>query len=432
MSKIQSIRGLKLEIKEKFKHSAKEAGIYVVKFFKWLALGLVMGAVCGGIGAGFAKLLSLVTSLRTDNSWLIYLLPLGGVASTAVYKLCKTTDIGTNQVFESVREEKQIPKSLAPAIFTGTILTHLFGGSAGREGAALQLGGSIAATLGPLFKLDTRSRHILTLSGMGAFFSALFGTPIGAAIFALEVVSVGQFCSAAIFPCVAASVTAFKISTALGTHPEHFTVGAIPEFSLDVLWKVAVIAALGALTSIIFCKAMHYTAHYFKTFIKNEYLRILSGSVIIIALTLLVNTTDYNGGGIDVINRIFNENSVKYEAFVLKIIFTAITIGCGFKGGEIVPTLFIGATFGATLATLLGLPLGFGAALGMSALFCGVTNCPLATSILCIELFGSDGFIFFTLSSVTSFILSGYSSLYTGQKLFFSKLNDEIIDRNAD
>lgn len=421
-----------MKFKEKIKSTIKGAGIYVIKFLKWLALGLIIGAVCGGLGAIFSKSLSLVTSLRATNSWLIYLLPLGGVVSVAIYKLCKTTDIGTNRVFESVREERRIPTSLAPAIFSGTILTHLFGGSAGREGAALQLGGSIAATMSKLLKLDTKSHHILTLSGMGAFFSALFGTPIGAAVFALEVVSVGQFCSAAIFPCIVASVTAFEISTTLGTHPEHFTVGTIPEFSLDVLWKAAVIAGLGALTSIVFCKIMHYTDYYFKRFLKNEYLRILSGSALIIALTLLMGTTDYNGGGIDVINRIFNENSVEYEAFILKILFTAITIGCGFKGGEIVPTLFIGATLGATLATLLELPLGFGAALGMAALFCGVTNCPLATSILCIELFGSDGFIFFTLSSVTSFILSGYSSLYTGQKLFFSKLNDEIIDRNAE
>lgn len=421
-----------MKIKDKFKHTAKDAGIYVVKFLKWLIFGLIIGAVCGGLGAVFAKSLSLVTAIRGDNGWLIWLLPVGGIVSVAIYKLCKTTDIGTNQVFESVREERRIPMALAPAIFSGTVLTHLFGGSAGREGAALQLGGSIAATMSKLFKLDTRSHHILTLSGMGAFFSALFGTPIGAAVFALEVVSVGQFCSAAIFPCVAASVTAFAVSTALGTHPEHFTVGVIPEFSLNTLWKIAVIAVLGALTSIVFCKIMHYTSHYFKKFLKNEYLRILVGSALIIGLTLLLGTNDYNGGGIEVIERIFNQNDVRYEAFVLKIIFTAITIGCGFKGGEIVPTIFIGATLGATAATVLGLPLGFGAATGIAALLCGVTNCPLATCFLCIELFGGEGFIFYTLSAVTSFILSGYSSLYTGQKLFFSKLNDEIIDRNAE
>jgi H+/Cl- antiporter ClcA len=283
-----------------------------------------------------------------------------------------------------------------------------------------------------ILKLDTKSHHILTLSGMGAFFSALFGTPIGAAVFALEVVSVGQFCSAAIFPCIVASVTAFKISTALGTHPERFLVELAPAFSLSTLWKVAVIAVLGALISIVFCKVMHYTSHYFKKLFKNEYLRILVGSALIIGLTFLLGTRDYNGGGIDVIERIFDQNTVRYEAFIIKIIFTAITIGCGFKGGEIVPTIFIGATLGATLSTILGLPLGFGAAVGIASLLCGVTNCPIATIFLSIELFGSEGVIFYTLATVTSFILSGYSSLYTGQKLFFSKLNDEIIDRNAD
>lgn len=421
-----------MDVKNHLKSSVKGAGIYFVKFLKWLGLGLVMGTVGGILGALFAKSLSLVTQLRAENGWLLALLPIGGIVSVAIYKLCKTTDIGTNQVFESVREERKIPAALAPAIFSGTVLTHLFGGSAGREGAALQLGGSAASVLSHFFKLDSRSKHILTISGMGAFFSALFGTPIGASIFALEVVSVGQFCSAAIFPCIVASVTAFEISTALGTHPEHFTVGVVPNFTLNVLWKVTVIAVLGALISLAFCKIMHYTAHYFKKIFKNEYLRITVGSAIIIGLTLLLDTTDYNGGGIEVINRIFQNGDVHYEAFILKIIFTAITIGCGFKGGEIVPTLFIGATLGATLATLLGLPLGFGAALGIAALFCGVTNCPLATAFLSIELFGSEGMIFFILSAVISFLLSGYSSLYTGQKLFFSKLDDSIIDRNAD
>lgn len=430
--KILNKRGFILDIKERIKSSAKESGLYTAKFLKWLVLGLIIGAICGGLGAVFGKALTFATVTRSEHHELLWLLPVGGIISVAIYKLCKTTDIGTNQVFESVREERRIPMALAPAIFSGTVLTHLFGGSAGREGAALQLGGSVAATMSKILKLDTKSHHILTLSGMGAFFSALFGTPIGAAVFALEVVSVGQFCSAAIFPCAVASVTAFKLSTALGTHPERFTVNIIPQFNWDTLWKVAVIAALEALTSIVFCKAMHYTSHYFKRFFKNEFLRIIVGSAIIIALTLLLGTYDYNGGGIEVIDRIFNENSVRYEAFILKIIFTAITIGCGFKGGEIVPTIFIGATLGAALSLLLGLPLGFGAAIGISALLCGVTNCPLATIFLSIELFGSEGLVFYTLSAVTSFILSGYSSLYTGQKLFFSKLNDEIIDRNAD
>lgn len=413
------------------KNTVKGVGIYVVKFLKWLGLGLVVGTLCGGLGALFYKALGVATELRQENHWLLFLLPFGGIASVAVYKLCKTTGIGTNHVFESVREEQKVPAALAPAIFTGTILTHLFGGSAGREGAALQLGGSVASVLGRIFKLDSRSQHVITISGMGAFFSALFGTPIGAAVFALEVVSVGQFCSAAIFPSVLASVTAFFVSTALGTHPEHFAVGLIPKLSLNILWKAALISIAGALVSILFCKAMHYTEHYAKRFFKNEYLRIIVGALIIVSLSLLLNTTDYNGGGIDVINRIFNEDIVNHEAFILKIIFTAITIGFGFKGGEIVPTLFIGSALGASLATLLGLPLGLGAALGIAALFCGVTNCPLATIILCIELFGGDGMILFTLSAVISFILSGYSSLYTGQKLFFSKLNDEIINRNA-
>lgn len=421
-----------MDIKLRIKNGFKNTWTYIYAFIKWAALGLLVGLICGGVGALFVKALTAVTSLRTDNGWLILLLPIGGLVSVAIYKLCKTTDIGTNHVFESVREEKDVPLSLAPAIFSGAVITHLLGGSAGREGAALQLGGSIAAGLGKLFRFDYHGRHILTLCGMGAFFSAIFGTPIGACIFALEVVSVGKFYSFAFFPGIISSVTAFEISTRLGVHPERFHLPTIPNFTIGTLWKVVVIAVLGAMLSTAFCKVMHFSEHWFKKLLKNEYLRITIGAVPIVALTYLLKTTDYNGGGIDVINRIFETGDVKYEAFALKILFTAITIGCGFKGGEIVPTFFIGATLGATLATLLGLPLGFGAALGMVALFCGVTNCPLATIVISIELFGGNGLLFFAMTAVISFLLSGYTSLYTGQKLFFSKLSDEVLDRNAD
>jgi H+/Cl- antiporter ClcA len=307
----------------------------------------------------------------------------------------------------------------------------LFGGSAGREGAALQLGGSISSLLGRILRLDEKTKHILTMCGMGAFFSALFGTPLGAFIFALEVVSVGHFCSAALFPALLSSATAFGVATFFGVHPERFLINVDPALEMNVLWKVMVIAVAGAFVSFAFCHIMHFSEHFFTKYLKNEYLRITVGGVLIVGLTALIGNSDYNGGGIEVINRVFGGGNVRPEAFVLKILFTAITIGVGFKGGEIIPTLFIGATLGAWVGGLVGLDVGLSAAVGIASLFCGVTNCPLATVVLCIELFNGKGMIFCALACMTSFLLSGNSSLYTGQKLIYSKLNDEEINVNA-
>lgn len=417
-----------MNIKETFYSTFKNALLFLKAFGYWLALGVAVGAVCGLVGALFAHTLSLAAGLRGDFNWLILLLPLGGFLTVLIYRLCNVGGVGTNQVFESARSEKGVPLSLAPAIFLGTALTHLLGGSAGREGAALQLGGSVAALFSKIFRLRHNSRHILTICGMGALFSALFGTPLGACVFALEVVRVGQICSAALFPALVSSLTAYGIASSLGVSGEHFTLEVVPAFGLNILWRVAVIAIIGAAISIIFCKTMHLSAKVFKRLFKNEYLRIAVGGTLIILLTLAVGNQDYNGGGIHVITRIFEQGEVNYFAFPLKILFTAITIGSGFKGGEIVPTLFIGATLGGALGVLLGLSPAFGAAVGVAALFCGVTNCPFATLFLCAELFGAKGLLFFALSCFISFILSGYESLYTGQKLMFSKLNEDIME----
>ena len=404
---------------------------YVTAFIKWLILGLVIGLVSGVIGAGFSKAISFVTELRFSNGWLILLLPLGGLVSVAVYTLCKVNGIGTNRVLESVRTEKKVPYLLAPAIFLGACITHFFGGSAGREGAALQLGGSVASLVGRILNLNEKTRHILTICGMDAFFSALFGTPVGACIFALEVVSVGHFYTSAFFPAIISSVTSFYVATYFKVAPERFNLPEIESVDVNTLWKVAVIAVLGALVSILFCRSVHLCEHYFEKIIPNRYLRIFLGGLLIVGLTVAVGNQDYNGGGIEVIERIFNTGEVRYEAFLLKILFTVITISAGFKGGEIVPTFYIGATLGASVGLILGLSPALGAAVGMAAMFSSVTNCPLATVVLCVELFDGNGLIFCTVAAVTAYLLSGNSGLYTGQRLVYSKTDGEIINANA-
>ena len=404
---------------------ARDSAVYVSAFVKWTFFSLIVGVFGGGVGAGFSHLISYVTDVRMNNDWLLYLLPLGGVVIAFIYHILKVEHKGTNQVFEAVRSEEKVPCRLAPAIVLGAGITHLLGGSAGKEGAALQIGGSVATLIGRIFRTDEKDRHILTVSGMAAVFAAVFGTPIGAAVFAAEVVSVGVISLSALYPSFASALVAYLVAVKLGVHPERFNVDIVPELTAESILKVVGAAVIAAVVSIIFCLAMKHSHKAFEKYIRNPYLRAVAGGVTVILLTLLIGTRDYNGSGIHIIEGIFHGEEVSKVAFLLKIIFTAITIGCGFRGGEIVPTLFIGATLGFTMADAVGLPVAFCAAIGMMALFGSVTNCPIATVFLALELFGGEGIIFYALAVFVSFVLSGYFSLYTGQKIVFSKVKDE-------
>lgn len=412
--------------KEELNQKAKHSAYYVSAFIKWTFFSLITGAVGGGVGALFARLISYVTDVRMNNEWLIYLLPLGGAVIALIYHLLKVEHQGTNQVLEAVRSEKTVTFSLAPAIISGAGITHLLGGSAGKEGAALQIGGSIAKVVGDVFSSDQKDRHILTVSGMAAVFAAVFGTPVGAAVFAVEVASVGYVSLSALYPSFASAVVSYMVALRLGIHPEKFTVDVIPEVSAVSLLKVVLLGAVTAAVSIVFCLAMKLSHKGFEKYIRNPYIRGLVGGVVIIVLTLIVGTRDYNGGGMHIIEGIFHGEEVSRIAFLLKIVFTAITIGSGFKGGEIVPTLFIGATLGFTVADVLGMPVALSAAIGMIALFAGVTNCPIASVLLSVELFGSQGIIYYALAVFVCFVLSGYFSLYSGQKIVFSKIKEEL------
>lgn len=404
---------------------------YVFTAVKWLIASIFIGLSGGIIGCFFVKAINIVTNIRANNNWLIFLLPIGGLIIPLIYTVCKTTSLGTNDIFKAVKTDGKVSIQLLPSIFISSVITHLLGGSAGREGAALQIGGSMASFFGKIFKLNQQKRHILIICGMASVFSSVFCTPLAATVFAVEVVSVGYLFSSALLPSFVSSVVAYIVSTKLGTHPERFLITNLPKLNLKVLIFAFTVSVLGALVSIFFCKTMHHTEHIFEKYIKNKYLRIAVGGAIIIVLSLIFNSGDYNGGGMNIVEKIFSHSEVKYEAFILKIIFTAITIGAGYKGGEIVPTIFIGATFGATVASVFGVSMAFGAGLGIAALFCGVTNCPLATLFLCIELFGADGILYYALSVFLSFVFSGYSSLYKEQNFIFSKINNQTININA-
>ena len=386
---------------------------------EWAVLfgaAVLLGLIAGAIGGAFAKSINFVSDLRTENGWLVYLLPFGGLVTVALYKLTKTEGIGTDRALESAQGEAQTPILLVPVIFISSVITHLLGGSAGKEGAALQLGSGAAELVSKIIRADAKKRAVLTICGMAAFFSAVFGTPIGACVFALEVAVIGSFNTVAVFPALVSSVTAHLISTAIGVAHENFLPDAVPDTSLIPLLKVLAVAIIVSLASNVFCRLMRGGKKLFARVFKNPFLRIFVGGCAVIALTLIFGT-DYNGGGFFVIERIFEEGTVHPEAFLLKALFTIITISAGYKGGEIVPSFFIGATLGATLSALFGLPMDFCAAVGMVAFFGGVTNCPLASAVIAVELFGMKGFALFAAAAFATRVFSGKVSLYNKQKI---------------
>ena len=401
-------------------------GPYAAALLKWIVVGGLVGGVGGVVGALFHLGVNYATSVRLAHPWVLYLLPLGGLVIAGLYRLCKLEGTGTTAVIESVHCGSDVPVLLVPLIFVSTVITHLCGGSAGREGAALQIGGGIGYRTGRLLHLGEKDLPLATLCGMSGVFSALFGTPLTATVFALEVISVGVLYYAGLVPCITAAMTGYLISLLLGVPPTRFTV-AMPALDAWTMLLVLVLAILCALVSILFCRGLHITEHLAARLVKNSYLRAAAGGVVIIALTLLLGTTDYNGAGMDVIQRALNGQANGW-AWLLKLLFTAITIGCGFKGGEVVPSFFVGAAFGCWVGTLLGLPPAFAAAIGLVAVFCGAVNCPIASVVLSVEMFGAEGMLYFAMACAISYVLSGYCGLYSSQTILYSKLRAEFIN----
>jgi H+/Cl- antiporter ClcA len=415
---------------EFYKKKTKSAVHYVLTFLRWVFIAGVVGLSGGVVGSLFHKSVEAATEIRTGHDWMIWLLPVGGICIAALYRLFQMCGIGTNQLIDSIRTDRDVPIAMAPLIFVSTVITHLFGGSAGREGAALQLGGSISYFIGNLMKLDEKDMHLITLCGMSSVFSALFGTPLTATLFAMEVITVGIIYYSGFVPCIFSSLIAYRVSLLFHVVPVHFKLKYVPAASTPVIIKTVVLSALCAVVSILFCILMHETHHYVEKILKNLYVRIATGGLIIIVLTFLVQTRDYNGAGMDVIARAIAGNA-RPEAFVFKMIFTAVTISTGFKGGEIVPTFFIGATFGCVMANLLGMDPGFGAAIGLVTLFCGVVNSPISSILLSIEIFGADGLLLFAIACSVTNMLSGNYGLYSSQKIMYSKLKAEYINTYA-
>ena len=312
-----------------------------------------------------------------------------------------------------------------------TLLTHLTGGSAGREGASIQFGGSIGNWLGKLAHLDEFDHHVMIMCGMSAAFAAVFGTPMAAAVFAMEVVSVGVMYYAALLPCVIASIIAAEFATGMGIDPETFPVHSIPGLTVETGLKMALIAVGCGILSILFCILLKTVGQLYAKYLKNPYIRIVVAAGVIILITIGLNTKDYMGAGSGLIARAIEKGEARPLDFLWKMLLTALTMRAGYRGGEIVPAFSIGATFGCVAGGILGFSPELAAAASMVALFCGVTNCPITAMLISFELFGFSGAAYYLIAISISYAVSGYYSLYKDQTIVYSKYKARYINRKT-
>ena len=421
----------RVHIKERVITRVKEQEKLFASLLKWIILSNLAGVIVGTIASGFAKGITMATEFRMAHPYILFGLPLGGLFIVGMYHLTKQEkNAGTNLIINSVRSGEEIPLRITPLIVISTIVTHFFGGSSGREGAALQLGGSIGAYMSNLLKLNEDDKKILILASMSAAFSALFGTPMAATIFPMEVISIGVMYYAALVPCVFAAFTAERVALFFAAHTIQtpYPVTDVPSFYSIASVKILVLAIACALVGSLFCIALKVSGKLYAKYIENPYIRVVVGGVLVILFTYLVGSRDYLGLGNQVIHASF-QDPAGMQVFLLKILFTCLTLCAGYKGGEIVPTLFIGATLGSALSVFLGLPVDICAACGMVGVFCAVTNSPITSLLIAFELFGYAGMPFYCAVVAISYMISGYYSLYSAQKIVYSKVTPRYIDR---
>ncbi|MEI8074379.1 MAG: voltage-gated chloride channel family protein [Bacteroidota bacterium] len=414
---------------------------------KWTCLVTPMAMAVGSLVALFLWLLDRATQIRWQHGWLIYCLPFVGILIYFLYQqLGKKTEAGNNLIIDEIHEpDGGVPARIAPLVFATTLLTHLFGGSAGREGTAVQMGGGIAGLFGRWLKLNQPDLRVLLMAGIAAGFAAVFGTPVTGTVFAMEVIAIGSIKYDALLPCLIASLVANFTCNAWGIHHTayaiHFTHSDVDGFfGIDyLLIGKAIIAGIAfGLTAYLFGEMQHGIKELSNRFIKIKWLIPAMGGCLIIGLTLALGTRDFlglgvyseNPNGISIVNA-FNQGGVETWSWLWKLVFTAITLGTGFKGGEVTPLFFIGAALGNTLAWVSGAPVDLFAALGFIAVFAGATNTPIACTIMGVELFGGEHILYYAIACFLAYYFSGHSGIYSSQRIHHSKIRTESFDINT-
>ncbi|GAE36797.1 voltage-gated chloride channel family protein [Halalkalibacter akibai] len=388
---------------------------------KWIGLGLIVGVVIGSTTALLLTTNDFLGNTREENSWLIYFLPIAGLMVGSMYMKFGTKGKndalkGNNLIIDAIHGKANVLRRMGPIVYLGTFITVLFGGSTGREGAAIQMGGSVAETVNKIFKMNAVDMKLLLMSGISAGFGAAFGTPITGVVFGMEMVALGKLKYEAFVPCLVASFTGHYIAVvAWGIEHETFIIQKVPELSVLSFTKVILLSIVFSLLSVLYCQLRHGIQRISEKYTKkNHIVRTFIGGLIIVALTLLIGSTDYNGRGLDMLEQAFKEDVPSY-AFIAKLIFTAVTLGFGFVGGEAIPLFFMGATLGNTLYGVADLPMSFLAGIGMIATFCGGANTPIAAFLLAVELFDGKGIEYFFVATLTSYIFSGHHGLWPSQ-----------------
>ncbi|KAB1069098.1 voltage-gated chloride channel family protein [Tamlana haliotis] len=397
---------------------------------KWTLICAVLGAIVGSVSAFFLISLEWATDYRESNQWIIWFLPIGGFIIGLSYHLYGSSVVkGNNLLLEEFHSPKKIiPFRMAPLVLFGTVLTHLFGGSAGREGTAVQVGGAIADRLTKILKLTNRDRKILLIAGISAGFASVFGTPLAGGIFALEVLILGRIRLDAIIPSFMAAIFANYFCHIWKVSHTHYTISNVAEMTpINVLWCLLAGIIFG-LVAMLFSKSTHFWGHLFGKFIKYPPLRPVVGGVILAVTIYLMGTTKYIGLGIPTIVDAFNVELNSYD-FILKLLFTSFTLGAGFKGGEVTPLFFIGAALGNVLIWFIPLPMGLLAGMGFVAVFAGATNTPIACTVMGIELFGIESGVFIALACSTAYLFSGHSGVYSSQIIGSPKNNSFLREK---
>jgi H+/Cl- antiporter ClcA len=398
---------------------------------QWLLLGGLVGVVCGGASALFLFLLDQATTFRELHPAIVYTLPVAGLVIGALYaKWGVPIRGGNNLIIDTVHEaDAQIPLRMAPMVLLGTVLTHLFGGSAGREGTAVQMGGSLADAIAHRLRVSPDTRRELLAAGIAGGFSSVFGTPIAGTVFGLEVVVVGRLGYEALLPALVAAVVGDLVTRSLGIVHTVYPVPVALALSGWVLAKWLVFAGAVAGVAIVFVEGTHRLKKLLEGRVPGLPVRMALGGLAVVGLWKLVGTNEYLGLGVPTIVRAFVDPALPEATFAWKLLFTAVTLGSGFLGGEVTPLFFIGAALGNVLARLLGLPVDLGAAVGMAALFAAAANTPLALSIMAVELVGASVLPHVAIVATVAYLLTGHRGIYPAQRIARLKHGGPLLAR---